>query len=177
MWTKTIGDIFEAYVAAVIMDDPEHGFQIADAWLCALWESKLSTARDTQTVDLDAKTQLAKRVLGKGIKLDYREDGPPQQIRKEGKMVYHIEVYLTGWGWQNQYLGKGSGLSSKDAGAMAAKEALANPLTEKVASVKRSFDEKVRAEREQRELLEQGNTVFTDETLKNKQINKESSGV
>lgn len=156
VWTKTIGDIFEAYVAAVIMDDPEQGFQNAETWLCTLWEYKLSRqpARDTQMVDLDAKVQLGKRILGRGIKLDYRAEGPPQSIKKEGKLIFHVGVHLTGWGWQNELLGRGKGLSIKEAGAMAAKEALKNPFTETVACVKREFDEKTRAEREQKELEE-----------------------
>ncbi|KAK4694987.1 ribonuclease III, partial [Lecanoromycetidae sp. Uapishka_2] len=153
-WTKTMGDMFEAYVAAVIMDDVEKGFQTADAWLCALWESKLSQqpSNETQTVDSEAKAELGKKLLGKGIQLGYRGEGPPQHIRKEGKIIFYAGVYLTGWGWKDQFLGKGEGLSIKDARAMAAMEALANPLTEQAASVKRKFDETVRAEREQRAL-------------------------
>lgn len=41
LWTKTMGDIFEAYVAAVILSDPTGGFQTVETWLHALWKEKL----------------------------------------------------------------------------------------------------------------------------------------
>jgi ribonuclease-3 len=169
VWTKTIGDIFEAYVAAVIVDDPEQGVQTTDTWLCALWENKLSKqpAREMQTADSDTKALLGKILLGRGIKLEYKDQEPPQAIRKEGKLIYHMGVDLTGWGWDKKCLGEGKGLSMKEAGAMAAKEALANPLTAQVASVKREFDERVRAERRN---YEQDPEDFKKEEVEEKQI-------
>lgn len=155
VWTKIMGDVFEAYVAAVIMSDPEYGFQTVEAWLSALWQNKLPT--HSQTADVSAKPQLGKQLLGKGIKLNYQDEKPPEEIRKEGKVVFHIGVYLTGWGWENQHLGSGMGLSKQEAGAMAAAEALGNPLTREVGAVKRLFDEKVAEERrKQEELVEEG---------------------
>lgn len=156
IFIKTMGDIFEAYVAAIIMSNPESGFQTAEAWLTALWQIKLSPRQpkpgfETQTVDPDAKTSLAKKVLSKGIKLEYKEEAPPKQIRNQGKIVFHMGVYLTGWGWQNQHLGSGSGLSKSEAGAVAAIEALKNPLTEQVNAIKKEFDANVAAERAKRE--------------------------
>lgn len=41
LWTKTMGDIFEAYVAAVVLDDPKGGFETVETWLQALWRDKL----------------------------------------------------------------------------------------------------------------------------------------
>ena len=142
VWTKTMGDIFEAYVAAVILSDPEHGFQSVEAWLSSLWEHKVSTQpnTDTQTIDPNAKTQLATKVLGKGIKLKYQDEGPPEELRKEGKLIFHIGVYLTGWGWDHARLGRGKGLNKQEAGANAAADAMTNPLTAQVASVKRDYD-------------------------------------
>lgn len=173
VWIKTMGDVFEAYVAAVIVDDPEQGFQTANAWLCALWENKLSNqpSCELQTADPDAKTQLGKKVLGKGIKLGYKDESPPQELRKEGKRIFHVAVYLTGWGWEDQFLGWGKGFNKQEAGAIAAKEALANPLTAHVASVKREFDDKVRAERErERDLLEEEEKDIKEE----KEMKKEA---
>ena len=142
IWTKTMGDVFEAYTAAIIIADPENGFQIAEAWLTALWEHKLSTqpTTNTQTADPNAKTQLATKVMGKGIKLKYLEENPAEELRKEGKLVFHIGAYLTGWGWENVKLGSGKGLNKQEAGAKAAADALTNPLTAQVASVKREYD-------------------------------------
>ncbi len=149
LWLKTLGDIFEAFVAAVIISDPEQGFQIAEAWLAALWESKLGSQNreDTETVDPKAKMHLAAKVMGKGIKLNYRDEAPPVEIRQEGKLIFQVGVYLTGWRWDDQHLGSGKGLNKQEAGQKAAADAMVNPLTAQVASVKRDFDAQVALER------------------------------
>lgn len=141
LWLKTLGDIFEAFVAAVIISDPEQGFQVAEAWLAALWESKLGSLRseDMETVDAKAKMDLAAKILGKGIKLIYRDEAPPVEIRQEGKVIFQVGVYLTGWGWDDQHLGSGKGLNKQEAGQKAAADAMMNPLTAQVARVKRDF--------------------------------------
>ena len=149
LWLKTLGDIFEAYVAAVIISDPEQGFQVAEAWLAALWESKLGSQKreDTETVDLKAKMHLATKIMGKGIKINYRDEAPPVEIRQEGKLIFHVGVYLTGWGWEDQHLGSGKGLNKQEAGQKAAADAMMNPLTAQVAGVKRGFDAQLALER------------------------------
>jgi ribonuclease-3 len=152
LWIKTMGDIFEAYVAAIIISNPSTGFQTAEAWLTALWQNKLSPlqskpAFETQTADPNAKNDLGRKVLSKGIRLNYVEESPPIEIRDQGKRVYHIGVYLTGWGWENQHLGSGTGLNKSEAGAMAAVEAVKNPLTEKINAVKKAYDANLAAER------------------------------
>ena len=149
LWLKAMGDIFEAFIAAVIISDPAQGFQVVEAWLAALWESKLSSQKreDTEMVDPKAKTRLAAKIMGKGIKINYRDEAPPVEIRHEGKLIFQIGVYLTGWGWGDQYLGSGKGLSKQEAGQRAAADALGNPLTAQVASIKRDFDAQVARER------------------------------
>lgn len=151
IWTKAMGDIFEAYVAAIIMSDPQQGFQNAEAWLVSLWASKLTTgtakpSSGTQMANLNAKPELAKRVLGRGIKLEYRDE-KAKEIRREGKTLFSVGVYLTGWGWEGQHLGSGTALSKQEAGHLAAVDAMQNPLTERVNAVKREFDAKVAAEK------------------------------
>ncbi|KAK0508390.1 hypothetical protein JMJ35_009474 [Cladonia borealis] len=142
-WTKTMGDMFEAYVAAIVLSDPTDGFETAEGWLRLLWENKLAKQPtiETQTADPNAKVQLANKVMGKDIKLHYRDEAPPQELRKEGKLIFQIGVYLTGWGWENTRLGTGKGLSKQEAGAKAAADALVNPLTAQVASVKIRFND------------------------------------
>ena len=149
LWLKALGDIFEAFVAAVIISDPEQGFQVAEAWLTVLWASKLDSPKHegSETVDPKAKSHLATKVLGKGIRIDYRDEAPPVEIRREGKLIFQIGVYLTGWGWQDQRLGSGKGLNKQEAGQRAAADALVNPLTAQVASVKRDFDAQLALER------------------------------
>ena len=149
LWLKTLGDIFEAFVAAVIISDPEQGFQITETWLTALWESKLGSQNrvDTETVDQKAKMHLATKIMGKGIKVSYRDEAAPVEIRREGKLIFQIGVYLTGWGWEDQHLGSGKGLNKQEAGQRAAADALVNPLTAQVASIKRRFDAQLADER------------------------------
>lgn len=158
LWLKTLGDIFEAFVAAVIISNPQSGFQVAEAWLAALWESKLGLQKreDTETVDPKAKMHLAAKLMGKGIKINYRDEAPPVEIRQEGKVIFQVGAYLSGWGWQDQHLGSGKGLNKQEAGQKAAADALMNPLTAQVASVKRDFDVQVALERSHQEAAEKG---------------------
>ena len=95
-----------------------------------------------------AKVELSQRVGGKGVKIDYRDDKEPVVIRKEGKTLYEIGVYLTGWGFEGVRLGGGKGLNKVEAGNRAAMEALKSEVVEKAAGIKREFDAKVREERE-----------------------------
>ncbi|CAD6581504.1 MAG: hypothetical protein ASARMPREDX12_001935 [Alectoria sarmentosa] len=149
LWLKTLGDIFEAFVAAVIISDPEQGFQVAETWLAALWESKLGSQKreDTETVDPKAKMHLAAKIMGKGIKINYRDEAPPVQMRQEGKLIFQIGVYLTGWGWEDQHLGSGKGLNKQEAGQKAAADAMGNALTAQVGKVKREFDAQLALQR------------------------------
>ena len=151
LWTKMLGDIFEAYVAAVILSDPQHGFNTVEAWLTKLWSSKLQGEDNINNLPLDtgAKQELSRKVLGKGIKLEYRDEAVPEMIKYEGKIWYMIGAYLTGWGWESQHLGSGKGLNKSEAGNRAAMQALRNPLTAQIGAVKRDFDAKVKLEKEQ----------------------------
>lgn len=138
-WLKIRGDVFEAYVAAVILSSPDRGFDMVEQWLRALWLPRLSQVQPVQTV-LRYKEQLAKKIMGKGIKLRYVEEQPAKQL-DGGMQAYYIGVYLTGWGWQDQHLGSGSGLNKAIAGDEAANRALQNcPLIDQVAAAKAAHD-------------------------------------
>ncbi|KAK2811303.1 hypothetical protein FQN50_002179 [Emmonsiellopsis sp. PD_5] len=145
-WTKIKGDVFEAYVAAVILSNREKGVDLVEDWLTQLWIPKLEQIEKEQPV-LRYKEELAKQVMGKGIKLAYRDDRKPIN-HPGGLQTFFISVYLTGWGYTNECLGSGTGLNKVIAGNEAAKKALENSITKQAAAVKRAFDEKVRAERE-----------------------------
>ena len=148
-----MGDVMEAYVAAVIIADPENGFHTAESWLRSLWESKLAAQQpvETEVMDPDAKVALSQKVMGRGIKLEYREEAPPTLVNKEGKRWFHIGAFLTGWGFENVRLGSGTGLSKQEAGHKAASNALGGVLTTTIAGLKREHDRKVREEREREE--------------------------
>jgi ribonuclease III len=147
-FTKIMGDVFEAYVAAVIVSNPKDGYAQAEAWLTQLWTPKLDKHKDTFKSDKLAKQELSKKLGGKGIQIQYVDDGPPEQLG-DGLIKYYVSVYLTGWGWTNQRLGSGEGFNKIEAGNAAATWALTNtPLIDNIAIVKQAFDAKVRAQRE-----------------------------
>lgn len=140
-WIKTKGDIFEAYVAAVILSNPADGYKTAEDWLRALWMPQLASTGD-HTICLHAKEALAKRIMGKGVKLRYIDEHPPVQL-EGGKQIFFTGVYLTGWGWNNSHLGSGQGLNKVMAGNQAARQALQNEeLINKIMAVKIAHEAK-----------------------------------
>lgn len=140
---KIHADIFEAYVAAVILSDEDShkGFSIARDWLTALWEPMLARLGMSVSVssNVKSKEELARAVLVKGIRLNYVDEKPPMQIKSKGVTVYTIGVYLSGWGYDNQHLGSGQGPSKTEAGQEAARNALANPLMNEIRAKRAVF--------------------------------------
>ena len=146
---KTFGDVFEAYVAAVILSDQMHGFQTAEAWLVQLWTPKLPENEGYQLPqNRFAKQDLAKKIMGKGVKIEYRVR-EEEVVKKEGKIWYTVGAYITGWGWHDCHLGSGTALSTGEAGIRAAMQALVSPLTAQIGAVKRDHDTMIKLEREQ----------------------------
>ena len=144
-FSKMFGDVFEAYAAAVVLTDPANGFHVLERWMTCLWKPILLKHQHKVPYDPDAKLKLTNKIAGKGIKIEYVDEG-----RKpfRGGTIYSVGVYLTGWGWQKEHLGSGKGESKKEAGMWAATEALTNPATPVISAVKKEFDAKVAAERE-----------------------------
>jgi ribonuclease III len=134
-WTKVKGDMFEAYVAAVVLSDPVNGFEMAEKWLVELWGPFLS--EEQSVPDMQAKVQLSGKIGGKGVKIDYVDDKAPVFLK--GNQVYSMGVYLTGWGWDNQHLGSGKGTSKNAAGNDAAARALQNvTLLDEIVTAKKA---------------------------------------
>ena len=75
-WGKVLGDMFEAYVAAVVLDDLVEGYATAEGWLKELWAPMLerdllphmgnrdNTKESGTKLDFP-KVELSKRVMGK----------------------------------------------------------------------------------------------------------------
>lgn len=125
-WIKTKGDIFEAYVAAVILSRPDGGgFELVEQWLTSLWLPKLDSLGH-QKASLRSKEALAQQIMGKGVKLEYLEERQSIQKKGTGTQTFFIGVYLTGWGWTKRHLGSGQGSSKVAAGDEAARNALQN---------------------------------------------------
>lgn len=75
--------------------------------------------------------------MGRGAKLDYRQEAPPDACQKaDGKLWYKVAVFVTGWGFKDVRLGGGQGLSVSEAGMYAALEALGKESTERIARVR-----------------------------------------
>lgn len=111
---KTLADMFEAYVGAIIVENgEEEGVKIAKKWLGALWEPRVidweAKRGMLEKVDKNAKQQLQVVVGGNLTKLDYKwiEGGGGN------KGGYWVEVRMTGWGVVDQVLGKGWGQNKR----------------------------------------------------------------
>ncbi|OIW27473.1 ribonuclease III [Coniochaeta ligniaria NRRL 30616] len=132
--TKVLGDIFEAYVAAVVVSDPTNGFARATAWLKALWAGTIAkqireaSSLEKKAGELPPKTQLANLILAKGIKLRYEDaPGPSKKVSKDTRApLYTINVYLDGWGETGKLLGWGTAPGKTEAGNKAAQCAMDN---------------------------------------------------
>ncbi|PGH16544.1 hypothetical protein AJ79_01650 [Helicocarpus griseus UAMH5409] len=144
-WMKIKGDIFEAYVGAVILSHRGRGVEVAEEWLAKLWIPRLEKHGDYQPDMVRYKEELSKRIMDKGVKITYYDEKPPIQETKSSRR-YFLGVKLTGYGYDQQHLGSGQGISKGIAGNEAAKAALENPLLPKFMALKQA---QVQARREQ----------------------------
>ncbi|RII10716.1 hypothetical protein CUC08_Gglean006713 [Alternaria sp. MG1] len=122
-YQKVVADIVEAYVAAVVLSDPENGFEAAEAWLTELWAPQLLGFREKIIENPQARDELNKLVLGKSVKLLTKEERP-MTYDSNSVQCYHIGIYLTGWGYKDEWLGSGDGQNKVQAGVAAAADAL-----------------------------------------------------
>jgi ribonuclease-3 len=121
-WDKISADVFEAYVAAIVLSDEQQGFKIAEQWLTELWAPQLLSFKERMIENPKAREDLQKLIVGKGIKLNFKEEKPMETIN--GVQNYHIGVYLTGWGFENEWLGSGQGQNKAQASVEAAQDAI-----------------------------------------------------
>lgn len=151
---KVMGDIFESYVAGVILGTPD-GLALVSSWMKTLWgkelaeeirkehgkraKAALSGTNTTGSEDsvsspvvTEPKVRLVQAIGAKGVQITYRDEGPPRNEKKTGLPWFTVGVYLDGWGETNFRLGIGSALSKKEAGAKAAQAALGNQKMLKV---------------------------------------------
>lgn len=142
---KTQSDMFEAYVAAIILSDPVHGIETVICWLKALWGRDL--IEDVQRAEQgkgplpktentrrqkSSKEELSSKIVLKGVALRYEKMESNKRDRHLGQELFTIGVYLDGWGETGKLLGVGSALSVKEAGQKAAAEALESKKLMKV---------------------------------------------
>ena len=129
---KALGDIFEAYVGAVILSDPKDGVQRAADWVKALWAPVVQDrvqkeGRKDPAEKLPAKVELERALGAKGVKIEYR-DLPAGKKRDQdsGLQLFSVGCFLHGWGETDKQLGYGSALSKREAGQKAAQMAFDN---------------------------------------------------
>jgi ribonuclease-3 len=121
-WNKVIADVFEAYVAAVVLSDPDNGFQTAEEWLTELWAPQFLEFKEEVVENPQAKDELSRLVACKGVVLHYREER--EMVHESGVQKYFIGTYLTGWGYESEWLGSGEGRNKGQAGVYAAMDAI-----------------------------------------------------
>ncbi|KAF1981777.1 ribonuclease III [Aulographum hederae CBS 113979] len=168
-WGKILGDIFEAYVCAVIDSRPDDGFDVVETWLTQLCAPLLlSEFRKLRPVvdPIQAKTDLAKLLMSSkaGVRLEYKEFKPTETDRYRGEYTFHQALYLTGWGHQGLLLGTGSAQGKSQANAICAKNALETKVAiiEEASKKKIAFDKEIREQRakaEQEEKEGKGSAV------------------
>lgn len=162
-FNKVLGDVFEAYVAAVCLADEKEGEHTGQEWVTALWESAIAHLQATEsnfaqptgeptnprtTFDPKAKEVLQKRIGYKNVKLEYVVDRPSVELKGDqlGQNRHFVALYLTGYGHEKKLLGKGEGRSKTEAGQWAAIEAMYGDMKDVVSE----FEAKAKAMREMR---------------------------
>jgi ribonuclease-3 len=121
-WRKVVADLFEAYVAGIVLSDPENGFSIAEKWLDELWAPQLLGFQEKIIENPRARDDLQKLCFVTHIELKYREERP--MVHEQGVQRFFIGVYLTGWGYEQEWLGSGEGQNKAQACIAAATDAL-----------------------------------------------------
>jgi ribonuclease-3 len=121
-WAKVVADVFEAYVAAVVLSDPEGGFYTAENWLTELWAPQFLEFKEQIIENPQAKDDLARLVACKDVTLRYKEER--EVVMENGVQKYSMGVYLTGWGYENEWLGSGEARNKGQAGVKAAMDAI-----------------------------------------------------
>jgi len=127
---KALGDLFEAYVGAVILSDPQTGLKRVSDWLKALWspilEQQTKHHRGGPPSEINEKTKLDQLIGGRHIKIEYRDRPVQKKDKAFGKALFAVSCILHGWGESGKELGFGTGLNKKEAGNKAAQNAMAN---------------------------------------------------
>ncbi|KAI0161250.1 ribonuclease III [Xylariaceae sp. FL1272] len=159
---KVLGDLFEAYIGALILSSPS-GLTQTTAFLKPLMATLLkreilaehkrkpppnppSSSSHTHSQgpnpNLEPKVQLTQTIGAKGVTIEYRDEPSNKKDKNTGFPLFTVKVFYTGLGETNLLLGWGSALSKKDAGRRAALVALSNQqLMKRLKKLKENMDE------------------------------------
>lgn len=133
MKEKVLADVFEAYIAGVVLADDEGGFARAETWLRGCWTA--TTLLDDTTIARflggeaaasgfveNPKDRLWGLIAERDVKLDYVDE--PMGELKNGDQRRHVAIYLTGYEYERKKIGSAIGVGRKEASMLAAKCAL-----------------------------------------------------
>ena len=156
---KILADVFEAYIAALILADDRDGFKKVEEWLSNCWEAAgmiNGAAVERQLGDVNVasgfkenwKDRLTALIAEKDIKIEYVDE---PVIKDPMSQQMRVGVYLTGYGYAKKRIGVAEGCGRKEAGMQAAKDAIESnkSLVDRCAEIKRKGIEERRAKREQ----------------------------
>lgn len=140
VWNKITADVFEAYVAAVVLSDPVAGFLTAEKWMNQLWAEQMLAYREPILIEnANAQNELNNLIHLNHIKLTYTEE-KPMEMTALGVQQYYQGVYLTGWGYENEWLGSGMGRNKSQAAVNAAHDALTRKSIALETAIKKKKD-------------------------------------
>jgi len=153
-WTKVVADVFEAYVAGVVLSDSENGFHTAEKWLSELWAPQFLDFKEQIIENPQAKDDLARLVACKDVALHYTEER--DGVMEDGVQKYFMGVHITGWGYENEWLGSGDGRNKALAAVHAAMDAIQrNNAALQVATKKKQELLQLRKEEDERKETEE----------------------
>jgi ribonuclease-3 len=164
-WMKVTADVFEAFVAGVVLSDPINGFATAESWLDELWAPQLLGFKEKVTENPRARDDLQKMLVMQGVEVRYREERP--MVMERGQQKYFLGAYLTGWGYEDEWLGSGEGQKKAQACIAAATDAIKRETAAFQDAVRKKKElMEIRArEREEKELAEAASESKGEEVL------------
>jgi ribonuclease-3 len=161
-WTKVIADVFEAYVAALVLSDPENGFQTAEKWLDELWAPQFLALKENVVENPQAKDDLSRLVACRGVVIRYNQERDGEV--ENGVQKYYMGVYLTGWGYENKWLGSGVARNKAQAGVQAAMDAISRKgaVLQAATEKKRELQQRLKEEAEAKEKEQSTDATVAD---------------
>lgn len=139
---KVLGDVFEAYTAAVVRSDPQNGFSRVGTWLKSLWtvtigrqirdeyerrerESKMIAQSGAKAANpnLKAKDRLRMEIGCKGVEIRYKDMAESKDDKN--RPIFTVACVLeSGLGQRDRMLAFATAMGKIDAGQLAAQQAL-----------------------------------------------------
>lgn len=156
---KVLADVFEAYVAAVIQSDPQHGVNRVAAWLKSLWTTtigswiaeeeirKAEAKKVTSAPNITVMDRLAQQIGYQGRRIQYKDEELPRR-NEQGLPMFRITCYIGDAAGNEtpRKLGEGISKNKKEGRAMAAQDVLNNAgLLKQLVEEKAAFQKELQS--------------------------------